>query len=239
MKFITSFFILFIFISSASAVTMTIDQDKNLFDLENALTGNHILQFVASNVDETISVDNATQTYTYDYKLEISDASENFYLGIENFYDNSTYYVQFRGDTTKDSTLYVQELTLNEQGQYFFKFEPSYDGEPVVIYIDLVASGGAGVFNVAYLEEKPKGFNNLIGGFVDTFSQVFDINVKLWYLLYYLIIIILTIGFISIIFGIATFLFGKAKEIRKGESFFDMSHDKSRDSKERRNKGEE
>lgn len=213
--------------ANVNSVTMTIDQEKNIFDLEKALTGNHLLQFVASNVDEVIPIDNANETYTYDYKLEISDSSETFYLGIENFFVNSTYYIQFRGDTTKDSTLYVQELTLNEQGQYFFKFEPSYDGEPVVVYIDLVANGGAGVFNVAYIEEKPKGFNDLIGGFVDTFSQVFDLNVKLWYLLYYLIIIIITIGFISLIFGIAFYIFKQAKKVRQGDSFFEMSTEKS------------
>lgn len=217
---------LFVSFVSVNAVTLSINQDSNIFDLERAETGNHILNFVASNVDEVISVDGGNQSFTYDYVLELTDTSEDFYIALENFFENSTYRIMYRGDLTKDSTLYVQELVLNENGQYIFKFSPSYDGEPIFVYIDLQVTGGSGVFNAVYIEEKPKGFNDLIGGFVNNFSAVFDINLKLWYLLYYLIIIVLVFAFFGILFGLSFFIITKAKEIKNTGSIFDMGEKK-------------
>lgn len=211
-KLLLFFMLMFVSLSSINAVTMSFSQNQNLYDIENTLTGNKLLSAHASSIDESFSIDNVT--YNYDYVLEISDTNQDFYLTLENYYIGSNYTIMFRGDLVRDGTLYIQDLTLNEQGQYILKFIP-FNNEPVKVYIDLHSNGGAGTFDIYYTEEKPKGFNALMVGFVDAFSNVFELNVKLWYLLYYIMIFVIVVSFMGALFGIASFIHKKTNEIKR------------------------
>ena len=218
---------------SANAITLQLDQDNNLLDFRTLETGNKVISTHANSVDTVLSVDNAQQNYTYDYKLEIVEATEDFYLVLDNTFVNSTYNILYRGDLNIDPTLYTQEVTLNEQGQYFFKFSPTRTEQPIVVYIDMeIVQGQGGAFTVAYIEEKPKGFNDLIGGFIGAFEEVFDINVKLWYLLYYIIIIVLVLAFIGILFGLGGYIIKLKEDQKNGAGFFDFSKEDKKNKKE-------
>ena len=222
-KLISFLFLFVIVFSPLNAVTLSLDQTDNLYELSNKETGNSIIQSIAGNIDLSMTQpvnSSGNFNYTYDYVLELNKATQEFYLVLENFYVNSTYTLYYRGDLNKNPTLYVKELTLNEQGNYIFKFTPS-DEEPVKIYID--KNDPLGVFNIYYTEEKPRGFSSLISGFISTFEKVFDINIKLWFLLYYIIIIVLTLSFIGLIFGISFYLIDKTKQIKNKESFFSIT----------------
>ncbi len=225
-KILSFFFILSCLMFSVNAVTLNYDQNENVYEIENGEIGNKIYTTVAGNINNAYTIDNTT--YTYDYKLELSEVSEDFYLAIENYYIGANYTIFFHGDLTKDGTLYVQQLQFNEQGEYYLKFSPS-GIEPVQVYIGV--QDDSHIFDVSYSEQKPKGFNSLIGGFVDAFSKVFDLNVKLWYLLYYLIIISITLGFLAILFGTAFYLFKASKKVKEKETIFNFQNEQPRERK--------
>jgi len=224
MKRLSILFTLLLFsILNVNALTMSFNQNENIFDFENAEKGNNVFSTHASNINTAFQNLNGTN-FTYDYKLELSEINQEFYIALENFFVNSSYKIFFHGDLSKDDTLYVQDLVLNEQGTYILKFIPT-GIEAGQIFINLDENGGSGVFGATYIEEKPKGFNDLIGGLVDTFSTVFDINVKLWFLLYYLIIFMLSIGFMSMLFGFASFIFKKAQDIKGNKGKYSNKRD--------------
>lgn len=211
MLFLTTLF-------SANALTMSFNQNSNVYDYETIEKGNNIYNFQFGDTDIFKHSFDSTN-YSYDYRLELKEMNQEFFLVIENFYINTSYQVFFHGDLTQDDTLYVQELTLNEQGFYILKFIPSgIEGGQIFIDLQSEAMNNGTIpalpFGVSYVETKPEGFNDLIGGLVGTFEAVFDINLKLWYLLYYVIIFVLVIGFMSMLFGVASFLFKKSDEIK-------------------------
>lgn len=228
MKKLNLFLIMVLFsVFSVNALIMSYDQNENIYGFENAEKGNNVYNVGVSSTDTFFRSLNGTN-YSYDYRMELSEMSQDFYLILENTHVNTTYLIFFHGDLSQDDTLYTQELILKEMGDYVLKFYPS-NIEAGSVFIDLQDENAVHPFSVTYVEEKPKGFNQLIGGLVDTFTEVFNINLKLWYLFYYVIIFSLVVSFIGVMFGFATFLFKKADEQNQRKGLFSNEKPKRED----------
>ena len=220
MKKIIYFIMLIVCMFSVSAVSLVTDQDQNVNDYYNAENGNIMIQSVAGSYSTTnnqsFGVGGLNGTYYYyDLDYEFVSTSEDFYLMIQNADSNKTGSIYFRGDLNKDGTLYIQNFTFNDVGRYYFKFEPSYEAEPVRVYLEFEDSF---VGTIEYAEEKPKGFTGLVGGLVDGFSDVIEINISLWRIAYYTIVTAILVGFTLGVFAIAFWIFRYAKRLREGDN---------------------
>lgn len=211
-------FMLLFCLSSAHALSMVSDQDSNLEDYRKTFKGNtHIYNSVGSIDDILINV--SGNVYYYDYSLEFSNLQEDFFVVLQNNFEGSNVTVYWRGDLTKDDTLYIQNLTLNEVGRYFIKFEPEYPDEVGRVYINFVEPSYVGTHEI--VEEKPRTFNALVIGLMDYFEEIAQVNVDLWVFLFWTIVFLVGIGLVGMLFGIAFWLFAKAKELKKKNNWGD------------------
>lgn len=224
------FTILLFFVAISSSVyslSASFDQDENTADFYTQQHGNTIFEVIPGSVDDVLFVDNGSSTLNYDYRLEITDSNEPFFIGIENFDERSNYTIAWKGDVSVDPTLYIRNVTMNEQGTYLFKFTPSsVDGESVV-YIDLHEPGN--IVYLEYTEQKPQGASSLIAGFVNAFVEVVEVNVQFWKVMFYgsifLIVVLVLFGLIRISFE----LFSIAKKMRNEDNRNSIDEEYSQD----------
>lgn len=207
-------FILMIFlcITSVSAVSVNLNQDDVISDFYNNDKGNHYIDTIVGSANYILSTINATENRTYDYDLEFAEASESFYIIVKNGLANKSMQLMWYGDLTRDNTLYVQNLTFNEYGNYMFKVIPSYDGEPITVLMDLEEDSYVVDFEI--VEEKPKGFNLLMTPLVSGFVDIIDINIGMWNIAFYSIIALVTFGFIALLFSIAFLIFAYTRKLQ-------------------------
>lgn len=202
-------------IGSVSALTMGTNQDSNNNDYYVASSGNIFIKSVAGSYSTTnnqsFGVGGLNGTYYYyDLDYEFTSVNEDFYLMIQNTNVNETLTIMYRGDLTRDPTLYIQNVTFNEIGRYLFKFSPSYENEPGRIFLEFE---DAFVGTIEYTEDKPEGFTSLVGGLVDTSEELIDINISLWRIGFYTLITVIIIAFTLGIFGIAFTMFRYSKKL--------------------------
>lgn len=200
----------FIMITSCYGLILEVDQENNIYDYYNSENGNFGLMDLVGSVNTNKTFSNVT--YDYDIKYEYTSINEDFFYVIENYYENETITFMYHGDLTRDSNLYIQEVNLNEVGQYYFKFSPSVSDEPASIYINVESNH---VFKIEYVELKPKGFNSLIGGFVGGFMDIVEINVSFWVILWYTILFIIITSFTIGIFVFGFWILKRAKTLRE------------------------
>lgn len=196
--------------SSVNALTLNANQDDNIYNFNIKEKGNYLIQDLVGSINHQYNINNTN--YTYDLDLEFSSVNEEFFIVIQNQIANSTLTFMYRGDLTRNGNLYIQELHLTEQGKYYFRFVPNYIGEPARIYIDISTTG---IGTIEVIEQKPQGFNNLIGVFVGSFQEIISINLGLWRMTFYMIVLGITITFIFGLFGVGFYILKKAKHIRE------------------------
>lgn len=207
-------------IFSINALSLQTGQNNNLLDYEQADKGNIYYKIDSGLTDITIIT--TTFNITYDIDFEFVEVNEDFYIIIDNFYENMTYRLQYTGDLNSDNSIFIRNVTLQEIGKYYFKFSPTTIGESSRLFIDMIPSP-TGVFAVTYQEEKPRGFNSVIIKLVNAFDDIIEINVQFWRILFYVIMFILITGFIFTLFGVALAIFGyinklkNTKRKRKGD----------------------
>jgi len=210
------FTLFFLMLSSVSALNLDFNQNSNINDYKNEGTGNRVVYDLVGSVDDIIEIydDNFTliSSYNYDVEIEISDVVEDFYIVIPNNEINRTMTFMWQGDLTKDDTLYVQNVTFNQVGNYYFRFSPAYPNEPAHIYVNAVAPSYISTF--FYSEEKPQGFSNLMGGFVSAFTDVIEINVQFWKVIFYGAILTITLLVLFMLIRIGFAFFEIAKKMR-------------------------
>lgn len=211
-KLITILTLIFLMFTSVNALDISSSQSSNINDLLSYDIGNERVFDITSNINNEIIVNG--NNYSYDFDLEYNAVSENIYLKFNNPQVNNTLTFLWSGDLTRDDTLYVQNFTMNEQGTYYFKFTPDYVGEPAHVYVDIV-NDFASPITINELETKPQGFNDLIGGLVSSFNDIIEVNVTFWKILLYTTIFIITLSIILSIFGLAFWIFSKAKDVKK------------------------
>lgn len=197
---------------SVSALDLYIDQSDNLIDYHSKSDGNTIINNVAGHINNIYETP-TNQTYYYDFQLELSSMNEEFYLIIENYDINQTLTIFYHGDLARDGTLYVQEVTLNEAGQYYFKFVPDFNDEGGQIYLGFEEIEFVGTLE--YVEKKPEGFNSLMSMFLGSFQEIILINITIWQIMFYSLIFMIAVTFIGALFGGSFWLLNKAKQIRE------------------------
>lgn len=205
----------FMMFASVNALSFETDQTSNINDYQSADKGNIIIDNVAGNINLVLSTINATINRTYDKSWEFPSMTEDFYIIVNNYVPNTSGVIMFRGDLTKNPTLFVQNITFNQQGRYFFKFSPDYANEVGEVYLDIIPTGGASFVTAEYIEEKPKGFNSIISVFATGLSEIITININLWKVLYYTVIFILSLGGALIIFGLAFLMFKYTEKLKR------------------------
>jgi len=198
-------------IGSSFALDLETDQSDNLQDFYYQDSGNFQIKNAVGSVNNSYEIGN--NTYYYDVDYEFTSVSEDFYLIIENYFENSTIQIMWRGDLTQDPTLYIQEFTMNEQGRYYFKFVPEYTEEPAKIYIDFGEPSYVGT--IEYVEQKPQGFNSLMGGFVNAFLDVVSININMWRIAFYTLIFLILVAFAGLVFGASWYIHKQSQRIRE------------------------
>lgn len=205
--------IMFTVLNSVNAVIINFDQDKNLIDFQNNELGNVLVGTITPAVNTTLSVSSSNTTYVFDKKFEFESLNEDIYLILQNGYVNANITLMYRGDLTQNPTLFIQDLTLNEVGEYYFKVSPSTVNEPVVIYIDLPSDVVEPVTLIYKLvEEKPDSFNSIILKIIEPFVTIVEINITIWKIIFWTLILILAITLVVLIFYTAFYLFKKSRE---------------------------
>lgn len=223
-------------ISCVSAIEFSSDQDDNLGDYYMVEKGNTLVNNIAGSVNEQF-VSSTNNTYYYDTSYEFEETNKAYYLIIQNAQvDNTTMRIMWRGDLTKDPTLYVQNFTLNERGRYYFKFTPSNIGEVSKVYLDFEDSFAS---TIRYVEEKPRSFNDLVGNFVSGLTEIKDINIALWKITFYVFLFVISTGFIFGMFYIAFKIFAIAREIRDKKGLMSNAMYDYRDTDNKRDKRKE
>ena len=223
-----TFLVLF---SGVNALSVSINQDENIFAYGEDLKGNRVTEVLSGNTDTLgVFLELTNATVPYDYKLELDDVNEDFYIIIDNFLENQTYTFFYTDDLNTGDTVFIRNITMLEVGKYYYAFTPTNKGEYAAIWIDMQTGGSPGVFGIDYQETKPEGFNELIAGLVRAFEEIIDVNVSLWRVLYYLFAFIITFSFVAMIFGTAFWLFGLAKRAKK-QKVLHITPDDSEDRK--------
>lgn len=205
--------------SSGFSLKIDLDQQDNIASFYLQESGNSIVRnVVGSESNKSVNsfiIDNTT--YRYDINFEFSSITEDFYLILQNYVVNSTITIMYRGDLNLNPTLYVQDLVLNEQGRYYFKFSPDNVGEAGRVFIEFPTTY---VSTIEYIETKPEGFNSLIGGFVGGFIEIVNINVNLWRVAFYGVILIIMLSFVALLFGGSWYIFKMSKRVKDDKGFF-------------------
>lgn len=206
-------FIVILCITSSFALSLETNQQSNLEDFYSKSSGNSIISSIAGSVNDVFGVGGINGTnYSYDKTYEFTSTDEDFYLILQNYFDNETVSIMYRGDLNKDPTLYIQNVTLNEIGRYYFKFSPSYESEPARVFLEF---GDSYVGTIEYIEQKPNGFSSLIGVLVTSFQDLIDINISLWRLAFYSIIFLVMTTLVIGIFVGGFMLLRYSKNINK------------------------
>lgn len=209
--------------SSAFALDFSFDQTQNIQDYNNNDHGNIQLYDFVGSTNQNITFPDSNNTYQYDFFIEYTEMADNFYFIINNAYVNQTVQFMWRGDLSRDDTIYIQNFTLEEAGTYYFKFEPEYVDEPGRIYMEVENSF---VGTIKITEENPKTFNDLMGGLVDAFVDIVSLNVAFWRILLYTTIAIIGFALIGAIFGFAFIIFGYVKKLKQGGLDKDTTNDR-------------
>lgn len=203
-------------LTSVNALTLTLDQTDNLQEFTNKDKGNTFFDDFAgstsTSLSQTIEITNSNNSYPYDYQYEFSSIAEDFYIAIQNVAPNSNLTIMWHGDLGRNSVFNVQEVTMLESGAYYYRFSPEYDGEPGRIYFEF-SDSTAGF--IQYVEEKPLGFNDLIGGIVGAAEDFVNIQISLWTVAYYTVILIVAISFIGGLFWSGAWVIKNGRDFRE------------------------
>jgi len=214
--FLFMFSLLFLSMDTTNAINLNYDQSNVIYDYKIATLGMSNENIVVGSLNN-VNIGNQTG----DIKYELRGLTRPIYILIENGMENITLDITYVNDDAvaigeiNNKIAISQELTMEETGTYYFKFEPSYDGENFDFIIDFPSSY---VGNLHLKEEQAKEFNSLISGFIDSFEEIVKINVTLWRLLFYTIIFLFTLSFIIGLFGGSFWILKQAKKIREGEN---------------------
>lgn len=208
-KFNLMIILLLIVISSGYSVTLSSNQDTNIQDFNSKDNGNSFVNiFSGVEINEFIINNN---TYYYNDRLEFQAVNEEFYVKVNNYEVDTNITFMFFGSLIENPVLNIQTFKMNEIGDYYFKFTPTTNNEPVTIYTDITSNIGQTVV----ITKQPMGFNSLMGGFVKSFLDIVYININIWRIVFYSIIFGMLLLFTSILFGGSFYIFKKAKQIRE------------------------
>lgn len=182
--------------------------DYNTEDLGNTLSD----VIVASALNETISLTNASNNYTYNKKFEFPQFSNTIFLKIRpTRTDNMS--IMWRGDlNSNDKNLYIQPFQVQNQ-PYIFKFTPSKSDDLLVVYLGF--ENELQIAEIEITEVQPKGFSYTIQLFMDSVKNIIEINITLWKIGFYLFILLVLTAFASAVLGLGLWIFDYIRVLKK------------------------
>lgn len=213
-KFMNIVLIFTILLTSCYSVTLSIDQTRNLDDYTVIPKGNTYIDTVNGFINNSIEFNNGTLVYYYDYEYEFKSVNENFYIIIQSYTSNETVQVMYRGNLQLDGQFKVQPLQLNEVGAYYLKFEPDYENEPVVVYIDFPTDY---VGTVEFVEDKPQTFSILARQFTSWGEEIVNINVTIWRFIFYTFVLLLMLSIGLGLFGLSFLLIKYNEKLKRNQ----------------------
>lgn len=209
---------------SVFSAGLVYDQDSNIADLETGETGNVIREELQGNINKLIST-GVNQSTPYDIQYELDAMKNPVYVTINNGFKNSTYTLLWQDQTSNGTILNKQNFTMNEKGRYVFKFVPDAIGETTSLYVDIVDDKG--IAWVTYQEQQPEGFNQVIGGLVGSFEDIIEINISIWYIVFYLLIFVALLTVVAGMFGFGFLILQHARKMReKDHGLYNAGGDK-------------
>lgn len=202
---------------STNAVSLEYSQTSVITDYNTNIVGTSYENIVlGSSNNKNIG------SRTGDFKAELRGMVEPVYILIDNPIINNTFNITYINDNpikinSSGRNATTQELTMQEKGIYYFKINPSFEGESVDFLIDFKTPVIATVF---LQEQHPKGFNSLMAGVVTSFLEIISINITFWRIAFYTVITTLIVSFILLIFGGAFYVFKWSQKVREQKGFF-------------------
>lgn len=222
MKKILILLILVCSFAFCNGITFDYTQSSVITDYNTNNKGLSNEKFIVGSLN-TYNIGNVTG----DYKFELRGLIQPVYLLINNDYENTTFDITYINDNNikinSSGTIGInQEFTMNEEGVYYFKITPSFEGESIDIMLNFTNSR---VIQVFLQEEQPQGFNSLMGGFVYSFLDIIEINISLWRIFFYTVIIVIMIGFVLLLFGGSFWIFKSTQKIKEDRGFLGIKDD--------------
>ena len=162
------------------------DNLGNMQLLDFAGSVNNILELGANN-------------YSYDVDFEFAQLNRDMYFLIENYIVNNTIDVIYHFDLGETTEFIAQELTMEELGTYYFKFENSYEKEPLRVYIGFNNDSFVGTMKIHSSEKT--GLTDTMETFVGYVSELININIMFWRIIYYLFIFVIIIVALGMVVG--------------------------------------
>lgn len=202
----------------AHASILEYDQGEIIADFERFQGGNTQIQFIVGSVGQNPdNVSNGTgpsivaggEVFFYDTKLEYDQLNNPVFLYFETFEpgEQLTFVWVYSGVSR------MQNVTLNEAGNYFFRFSPDELREQTTLYIDLIDPVGAIALRTQ--EQKNLGPSSFIKNTVNFIEELMLIVVSFWRLLYYLFIFVVVIGSLAVFVGLAFKVLEWAEKFRE------------------------
>lgn len=219
-KKISVMFIMFIMLlNSGYSLTMSVNQNNNIQDFNSKDNLNSIVYSFAGSVNNEIILNN--NTYYYDERIELSAVNQEFYLWFNNYIINNSITIMYFGSLVDDGNIYIEQMNLQERGNYYFKFENNKNNEPATIYI----SYDDNTFNapMTLTTKQPMGFNSLMGGFVNSFLDIVYININIWKIVFYSLIFGVLLLFTVILFGGSFYIFKTIKKVNEQKGLMGLN----------------
>lgn len=190
----------------------------NQDDLINSVTGdigNIRVNTVLGNTNINSSLLSGNQTY--DIYYEYSELHNSMYYIIDNGIANSTVTMIWNFRKSQTETRYTQNFTMTELGKYVFKIENNVDSENLQLFIDFPDTWTGYIYEQ---QEIKQGLPDIISKFASGAVDLITINLTLWKLGFYVIIISFVVGIIVLLVWLAIkfYKWGKENAIFKKRS---------------------
>lgn len=206
--------LLLIIISTAYSVGFVYEQDRVIADRTLDDLGNTQLYDLVGSISSSNATVKTLGNQTGDLKFDFPSLARDTYIIINNPTVNSTIDFSYSVLDSEGylSTVISQELTMQETGNYYFKLEPDFVGEPVLLLIDVNDSY---VTTLNIQSSMPMGMNFVFETFVTGMNDIIEINVSIWRLGFYLLISGVIITAIMLMVNTALKIFEITEKVRK------------------------
>lgn len=205
-------------LSSVFAVTFIYEQPKVISDkIITNFASTKIFDINSSYSDFNYSA-YKIGTISNDYKFRFSNVNNKVFIIIDNLNENTNItitYVTNRFDiNTIGSQSITQNFTMNEKGEYYFEFVPSYNNEWFDIGININNFPNE-FYQIKIKNEINKGVAPFLQNIIIGLDEYISLNTDIWKITYYTYVLIIIIGTLIFIILLGIKLIELAKSIEK------------------------
>jgi len=221
-KLFSFLILLIIMLSGINAVSLNSNQDftQQRYNDADIATISSIATFGSDNFNYSIN----NNTFVYDVRTYMNYLDTDYYISFNNKNVNDSLQIILTTipiSGTPIATTY--NVSMLNVGDYKFLVKPSYPGENIRIEINAPDNY---VGDINYISVKNKyvdNMNTITGTFVGATKDLIDINVSVWKIFYYILIIGLIISSLGLLISFAFRVYdwaddlsGKKKQIFQG-----------------------